>query len=353
MTTTWTTFRTGRDPDEIRYYTTAAAYLDAWPQIGDHRVVGGGSNLLVSDDGPAGSIVVLTSDRAAACDRDGDRVRIDAAGNWSETVAELGRQGLAGVESLIGIPGSVGGACVQNIGAYGTEIAERIEKVETIDASTGDVVHFDVTQCRFAYRDSRFKTADRGRYVVTAVVLRLVPDGLHQPRYAELARELESRFGRHDDGYTIDQVHHVVLELRRRKNMVWDKQDTRTWGAGSFFVNPIVAPSVFEAAQATSDATIPAWPIETTGQVKLAAGWLVEQSGFRRGHSWARVALADGHALGLVNRSGEASSLDVLEAANAVASAVHERFAIRLHAEPVLMGFDPAVELAFDAIIER
>lgn len=352
MTTTWTTFRTGRDPDELRYYDTSAAYLDARPQIGEHRVVGGGSNILVSDNGPAGRIVVLASNAEAGYERDGDRVRIDAAGNWSATVAALGRQGLAGVESLIGIPGSVGGACVQNIGAYGTEIAERIETVETIEASTGQTVVFDAMQCRFAYRDSRFKSADRGKYVVTSVVLRLVPSGLHQPRYAELARQLEDRFGRASDGYPIDQVHQTVLALRRSKNMVWDSNDTRTWGAGSFFVNPIVASSVFDAVQAKSDVPIPAWPVEATNEVKLAAGWLVEQSGYKRGHAWERVALADGHALGLVNRSGHATSKDVITAANVVATAVYESFGIRFHAEPVLLGFDPDVELAFDAIVE-
>lgn len=352
MTTTWTTFRTGGDPAALKRYGDSAAYLDALDHLGDHRVIGGGSNLLVSDDGPAGTIVVLASDDGAKVDVEASQATLDAAGNWSATVAALGRRGLAGVESLIGIPGSVGGAVVQNIGAYGTEIAELIEAVETLEVSSGKMVRFDAEACRFAYRDSRFKSFDRGKYVVTRVTLRLVPGGRHVPRYAELARHLEDRFGANRDGFSIDQVHETVLGLRRSKNMVWDQDDPCTWGAGSFFVNPIVSEAAFESVRAGSVASVPAWPIAETGKVKLAAGWLVEQSGFKRGHRWDRVGLADGHALGLVNRSGTATTADVIGAANEIAAAVQERFGIRLHAEPVFLGFDPSLALAFDAHIE-
>ncbi len=345
-----TTFRTGGPPERLVGFGSAAAYLDGRSELGVHRVVGGGSNLLVADGGPAGTIAVLSSPSSGLLDLDGTRARLDAAGNWHETALDLADRGLAGVESLVGIPGTVGGAIVQNIGAYGHEICEVVERVEVASVLDGSQAALTPDECKFAYRDSRFKSADRGRYVVLAVVVQLERNRLHVPAYDELARELADRTSGAADGYELHDVHQAVLGLRSGKNMVWDRTDTRTWGAGSFFVNPTVT-AIELASLVERLGDLPAWPVDRVTH-KVSAGWLVERAGFRRGHAWSTVALADGHALGLVNRSGTATTAEVLDAANEVARAVTRLSGLRLLAEPVLFGFDPDLRLDFDAHIE-
>lgn len=157
-----TTFRIGGPPDKIAQFASSEEYLRELGLLGEHRVIGGGSNLLVSDDGPAGTIAVLSSASSGVQDIDGSRVRLDAAGSWHQTAVELGQHGLAGVESLVGIPGTVGGAVVQNLGAYGHEFCEVIERVRVLSTTDGSTRWFSNFECGFGYRNSRFKSADRG-----------------------------------------------------------------------------------------------------------------------------------------------------------------------------------------------
>lgn len=348
-----TTFRTGGVPESLVPFGSASEYLARSDELGPHRVVGGGSNLLVADDGPSGTVAVIASESDGVVDLDGSRARLDAGGNWHATTLRLGAEGLGGVESLVGIPGTVGGAVVQNIGAYGQEICEVVERVEVVSTASGVTCWFSAQECRFGYRDSVFKSTERGRHVVTAVELRLRPGELHVPAYSELAGELERRCGQADraGGYRLDEVHESVLALRSNKNMVWQADDPRTWGAGSFFVNPTIGAGALGEITSRLGATPPSWEL-TAGRHKISAGWLVERAGFERGHRWATVGLTEGHALGLVNITGRASSADVLEAANEIASAVTRMCGLRLLAEPILFGFDAGIELAFDAHIE-
>jgi len=351
-TTISTTFRTGGQPDRSVVFESGADYVAKRASLGPHRVVGGGSNLLLSDSGPQGTLVAVASARHGVLEISGSTALIDAAGDWNATAFELAGQGLAGAESLVGIPGSVGGAIVQNIGAYGHEISEVVKRVRVLSVEDGQTMWLDAHDCQFGYRDSRFKSSDRGQFVVLEAQLVLTEGGLHRPAYAELADELASRNNSPaPEGYELQAVHQAVIALRSAKNMVWQDSDTSTWGAGSFFVNPIVSGKDHERLTKELSSAMPAWP-QLEGRVKLSAGWLVEAAGFHRGHSWETVALADGHALGLVNRSGKATTAEVLEAANQIASAVTALTGLRLLAEPILMGFEPDLAVAFDAHIE-
>lgn len=331
---------------------SASDYLAHRGELGPHRVVGAGSNLLVADDGPAGTVVVISSASSGVVDLDGSRARLDAAGNWHETALRLGVSSLGGVESLVGIPGTVGGAIVQNIGAYGHEICEVVERVEVVSTMSGATGWFSAEECRFGYRDSLFKSGERGRHVVTAVELRLRPGEPHVPVYTELAGELERRYSPDGaGGYELDHVHEAVLALRSNKNMVWAVDDPRTWGAGSFFVNPTLGTGMLADVTSRVGASPPSWDLPG-GCHKISAGWLVERAGFERGHRWATVGLTEGHALGLVNITGHATSADVIEAANEIASGVTRMCGVRLLAEPILFGFAADLELHFDAHIE-
>ena len=346
-----TTFRVGGPPDEVVRFTSSTEYREARPLLGEHRVIGGGSNLLVSDDGPAGTIAVLSSASSGVLDIDASRVRLDAAGSWHRTAVELGRHGLAGVESLVGIPGTVGGAAVQNLGAYGHEFCEVVERVRVLSTTDGSTRWLSRAECRFGYRNSRFKSTDRGRFVILEVEAQLRPDEGHVPVYAELASALREQTGSVAASYPLPEVHAAVIDLRARKNMIWSEDDTRTWGAGSFFVNPLVSAASLDRCSDVAGCVPPHWAV-SDGLHKLSAGWLVEQAGFRRGHEWDLVGLADGHALGLVNVSGRASCADVIDAANAIAAGVTRTFDIRLLAEPILLGFPSHTRLEFDAHLE-
>lgn len=178
----------------------------------------------------------------------------------------------------------------------------------------------------------------------------LRPDEGHVPVYAELATALGERSGAASP-YPLPEVHAAVIGLRDRKNMIWREDDKRTWGAGSFFVNPTVSAETLATCSSTAGGAPPHWPV-SKGQYKLSAGWLVEEAGFSRGHEWDSVGLAPGHALGLVNLSGRARSADVIDAANSMADAVTHKFDIRLLAEPILFGFPDGVRLDFDAHLE-
>ncbi len=188
--------------------------------------------------------------------------------------------------------------------------------------------------------------------MVLEAEVRLRPGEKHHPAYRELAGELEQRVpGSAEVGYDLADVHRAVLALRSAKNMVWDDKDPRTWGAGSFFVNPALTSDALAELVRRVGEQPPSWGMGPDAH-KVSAGWLVERAGFRRGHVWEKVGLAPGHALGLVNRSGRATASEVLEAANDIGRAVTEMSGIRLMAEPILLGFEPGIHLDFDAHIE-
>jgi UDP-N-acetylmuramate dehydrogenase len=300
-------------------------------------VLGGGSNVVVSDRGYDGLVVKISS-HGIAVDRDGT-VEVAAGEPWDPFVGRMVEAGLAGIECLAGIPGSVGATPVQNVGAYGQEVSGTIRWVRTFDLERGEVRVRTGEECGFGYRTSIFKRGSAQGEVVTAVAFALTPGGAPAIRYAELAHALEG------GPLDLPTVRRAVLALRRAKSMVLDPTDPNRRSAGSFFVNPIVPRARAEEAchraiaagvVATVDA-IPRWP--AGADVKLSAGWLIERAGFPKGTRRGAVGLSSKHALALVHH-GDGRTSDLLAFAREIAAAVEERFGIVLEREPVVLG-DP------------
>ncbi|WP_206662307.1 UDP-N-acetylmuramate dehydrogenase [Propioniciclava sinopodophylli] len=317
-------------------------------------VLSGGSNVLVADAGFDGVVVhVATSgvstDGGTFCEIDADAVgptgdgascggilvEVQAGENWDDFVAWTVAQGYIGVEALSGIPGAVGSTPIQNVGAYGQEVAQTIWSVRTWDRRDRTYRTFANADCDFSYRHSRFK-AEPGRYVVVSVTFQFLQGSLGAPiRFGELARRLEVEAG---GRAPLVDVRDTVLALRRGKGMVLDADDHDTWSAGSFFTNPIVDAEV--AALLPQDA--PRFPTED-GRVKSSAAWLIEHAGFAKGHGTPPATLSSKHTLALTNRGG-ATAADIVALAREVRDGVRERFGVTLVPEPVFVGveLDPA-----------
>jgi UDP-N-acetylmuramate dehydrogenase len=255
-------------------------------------------------------------------------LELEAGVDWDHAVALAVDEGYAGIEALSGIPGRVGAAPIQNVGAYGQEVAQTIARVRALDRTTGDVVELGPAACEFAYRDSLFKRT--GRYVVLSVALGLERSRLGTPvRYAELARALGVEVG---DRAPLPDVRSAVLDLRRRKGMVLDADDHDTWSAGSFFTNPVLAAD--DAARLPAEA--PRWP-ERDGRVKTSAAWLIEHAGYAKGYGDGRARVSSKHTLALTNR-GDATTGELLALAREIRDGVRAAFGVELVNEPVLVG---------------
>jgi UDP-N-acetylmuramate dehydrogenase len=295
-------------------------------------VLGGGSNLLVADEGFPGTVVEVATE-GLRLDHEGDDptcggvlATVAAGETWDDLVALAAERGWLGVEALSGIPGSVGATPIQNVGAYGQDVAQTIASVRVWDRRLRGVRTFASADCGFGYRHSRFK-ADPGRHVVLSVTFQLRQGTLGAPvAYAELARALGIELGQRAP---IADVREAVLGLRRSKGMVLDPADHDTWSAGSFFTNPVVA------ARDVPDGA-PAWP-QPDGTVKTSAAWLIERAGFTKGYGAGPAGLSTKHTLALTNR-GSARAEDLLALAREVRDGVEARFGIRLVNEPVLVG---------------
>lgn len=289
-------------------------------------VLGGGSNLLIADGGFDGLVLRMPQ---GAVVQTGARWTVPAGNDWDALVAAAVEAGHAGIECLAGIPGTVGAAPIQNIGAYGQEIAEVIDWVSVWDRTTQTIERLDRDACGFGYRMSRFKGCDAGRFVVLEVGLRLVPGGPATVRY----RDLTARLG---PAPSLAATRETVLAVRRTKSMVLDPRDPNTRSAGSFFMNPIVSPDDFERVRACVTGDVPHWPVE--GGIKLAAAWLIERAGMPKGYGEGPVGLSTAHTLAIVNRGG-ATAAQIRAFAEHVRGRVAARFGIRLHREPQWIGF--------------
>ena len=327
-----TTLRVGGPVADFVVATTEAELVDAVRDADEAGkpvlVLGGGSNLLVTDSGFDGRVVaVRTSGVQSDADACGGAVVRVAAGEvWDDLVVRAVDQGWVGVEALSGIPGRVGATPIQNVGAYGQEVAETIASVRCWDRQAGQVRTLFNRDCRFGYRTSRLKQ-EPGRWVVLEVVFQLRLGDLGTPvAYAELARRLGIEVG---ERAALADVREAVLALRRSKGMVLDDADHDTWSAGSFFTNPVLA------ADAVPEGA-PSWP-QPDGTVKTRAAWLIEHAGFERGHGNDRAALSGKHTLALTNRGG-ATATDLVTLAREVRDGVRARFGIELVNEPVLVG---------------
>ncbi|MCF6745726.1 UDP-N-acetylmuramate dehydrogenase [Blastococcus sp. KM273128] len=282
-------------------------------------LLGGGSNLIAPDEGWPGDVVAV---RSRGIERTGDTLVVQAGEDWDALVAHTVEQRLAGVEALSGIPGSTGATPVQNVGAYGQEVAQTITAVRVYDRAEKVERTLGPAECGFAYRDSRLKR-EAGRFVVLEVAFALEAGELSRPvGYAELARSLGVEVGARAP---LAAVRDAVLALRRGKGMVWDAADPDSRSAGSFFTNPIVA-----AERAVEGC--PSWPAGD-GQLKLSAAWLVQHAGFGRGTRDGRVGTSSRHSLALTTEDG-ATAAELLAFADRVVGAVRERFGVTLEREP-------------------
>lgn len=289
-------------------------------------ILGGGSNVVVADEGWPGTVVTV---RTRGIRRDGARWLVAAGEPWDDFVAATVAAGHAGVECLSGIPGSVGATPIQNVGAYGQDVAEVIRGVRVLDRTTGRQHTVSAEECGFGYRDSVFKRTPQ-RWLVLAVAYQLSPSATSRPiRYRELAERLGGDVG---DSRPLADVRRAVLDLRRGKGMVLDPDDPDTYSAGSFFTNPIVTGDVAGRLPAQA----PRYP--APGGVKLSAAWLIEHAGFGKGFAVGpRAAVSGKHSLALTNR-GQASTAELLELARVIRAGVAASFGVTLVPEPVLVG---------------
>ena len=326
-----TTLRLGGPADELVVAETEAELVAALA-IEDRPVLvlGGGSNLVVADEGFDGTVVeVATSGVTPDVDEEpscgGVVVRAAAGDSWVGLVDRAVQEGWAGVEALAGIPGLVGATPIQNVGAYGQDVSQTVASVRVWDRKLRGVRTFANADCGFGYRTSRFK-ADPGRHVVLDVTFQFRQGDLGAPvTYAELARTLAVEQGRRAPAA---DVRAAVLGLRRAKGMVLDAADHDTWSAGSFLTNPVVPGEVVPEGA-------PTWPAD--GGVKTSAAWLIEHAGFGKGYGVDGVGLSTKHTLALTNR-GSGSTDELLRLAREIRDGVEAAYGIRLVNEPVLVG---------------
>jgi UDP-N-acetylmuramate dehydrogenase len=307
-------------------------------------VLGGGSNALVSDEGFPGMVVHVALKGLTWRD-EGDRVvgAARAGEDWDEFVRQCVERDLAGVECLSGIPGSVGGTPIQNVGAYGQEVSETISSVRVFDRLAGEFAELSNEQCRFGYRASVFNTAARERYVVTAVAYALKPHGEPAIRYPDL----KSFFSNVSTSPSLRLTREAVREIRARKAMLITPGDPDCRSAGSFFKNPVVTPDNFALIEEIAKGqnligaaeAVPKFPAGD-GRVKVPAAWLIERAGFHKGYSRGRVGISSKHTLAIVNRGG-ATAREVIGLMKEIQERVAARFGVPLTPEPVFVGFDP------------
>jgi UDP-N-acetylmuramate dehydrogenase len=305
-------------------------------------LIGGGSNLVISDEGFPGTVVHVNTRGIGYAPVDGDDGAVDvtvAAGeDWDDVVAATVAEGLAGLESLSGIPGRAGATPIQNVGAYGREVAEVITRVRVYDRREDEILVLGNEECAFAYRTSLFKST-AARYVVLDVTFRLAAQPLSLPvKYAELAAELGVPLG---EGASVGEVRSAVLKIRGRKGMVLSPGDPDTRSAGSFFTNPIISAADFAAVEAAAAARA-AGPVPKydagEGLVKVPAAWLIEHAGFAKGYGApAPARVSSKHTLALVN-TGDATTADLLALAREIVSGVHSAYGVTLTPEPILIG---------------
>jgi UDP-N-acetylmuramate dehydrogenase len=311
-------------------------------------VLGGGSNLLVADGGFDG-LVLRVGLRGIALDtpelKSGESVQriyhVAAGEDWDRFVDRTVEDDCAGVECLAGIPGTVGGTPVQNVGAYGQEVASVIERVRVFDRQERAFQEFSAEECGFSYRRSRFNSTDRERYIVTRVNYRLTVGGEPTLRYAELQRAIQES-GHDGTQPGLVEVAAAVRRIRQSKGMLLVEGDPDCRSAGSFFKNPVVSEEKVKQIAAVSGKEPPRFPAgsgqENAGRLKMPAAWLIEQAGFAKGYGRGSARVSSRHTLALVNCGG-ASAEEVLLLARHINAAVEARFGIRLEMEPVLVGF--------------
>ena len=325
-------FAEARNLDDARQ-AAAIAGTNNWPLL----VLGGGSNLVVSDAGFPGLVLKIAITGIGWRREDSHIVFEAGAGeDWDSLVASSVRQDCAGLECLSGIPGTVGGTPVQNVGAYGQEVAETIQEVQALDLRSGEVVSLGADACRFAYRKSIFNTIDAGRYIILRVSFALTTGGEPHIAYADLKKCFAGRPGKP----TLQETRDAVRQIRLSKAMLIVPGDDDARSAGSFFKNPVVDESEYQrlaALAASRGLQVPRF--QTAQGIKVSAAWLVEQSGLQKGYQKGRVGISRRHALAIVNR-GCATAAEVVALKDEIQQRVFDAFGLQLTPEPVFVGFE-------------
>ena len=331
----YTSFRVGGPASKIIQVSTEAEIIAAIEDAGDSPILimGGGTNVLISDKGFDGTVIRISNNSVQsevdACS--GATLTIGAGEDWDTFVQTTIDRGFAGLETLSGIPGTVGAAPIQNIGAYGHEVAEFITRVRTYDRQEKALKTFTNSECEFSYRNSYFK-AHPGRYVVLEVQFQIRRGEFSDPiTYIELSRKLGIEPG---EKAPVAATRAAVLELRASKGMLLKNDDHDSWSAGSFFTNPIISQ---QAADQLPNAA-PKWPLND-GRVKVSAAWLIENSGIHKGDEVGGARISTKHVLALSN-SGSATASDIAELAKRARNQVKEVFGITLEAEVNLVGVE-------------
>jgi UDP-N-acetylmuramate dehydrogenase len=309
-------------------------------------VLGGGSNLVIADSGWPGLVLKIaiggiTSPRANDASGNAVLFTVGAGVNWDDFVAQTVVQNCAGIECLSGIPGSVGGTPVQNVGAYGQQVADTIESVRAFDLKEDRIVVLPKPACGFRYRSSIFNGTERGRYIILQVNYRLQRGGAPSLKYADLQKHFAERLVAKQTPPSLAETREAVREIRRTKGMLIVPGDDDCRSAGSFFKNPVLDKEQFRnlAERAASKGLeIPSYPA-LDAQHKVSAAWLVEHSGFAKGFRLGAAGISQKHALALINR-GDARAADIVGLKDKIQRAVQEAWGIVLQPEPVFVGFD-------------
>jgi UDP-N-acetylmuramate dehydrogenase len=331
----YTSLRVGGPATKIVQVSTEAQIIAAIEDAGDTPILimGGGTNVLIADKGFEGTVIRISNNSVQAevdaCS--GATLTIGAGEDWDVFVQTTITSGFAGLETLSGIPGTVGASPIQNIGAYGHEVSEFVTRVRTYDRQEKELKTFTNSECQFSYRNSYFK-AHPGRYVVLEVQFQLRIGEFSDPiTYLELSKKLGIEPG---DKAPVAATRAAVLELRASKGMLLSPDDHDSWSAGSFFTNPIISQ---QAADALPDAA-PKWPLND-GRVKISAAWLIENAGMHKGDEVGGARISTKHVLALTN-SGSATASDIAELAKRARDHVKEVFGITLEAEVNLVGIE-------------
>ncbi len=339
-----TTFRIG---GPARFFVEAKSRAEVQEAVAFSRarnqplfILGGGSNLLVSDSGFPGLVLKIAipgiEQRPGTNDEGKVLFELGAGESWDRFVSHAVLAECAGVECLSGIPGSVGGTPVQNVGAYGQEVSQTIESVEVFDLKDGQIRELCREACGFAYRSSIFNTTERGRFIILRVIYALTPGGEPRIAYADLQRHFAGRETRPNLAETREAVRHI----RALKGMLITPGDPDSQSAGSFFKNPVLSEEQHEDLRRRAVArglTIPAYPALEKSR-KISAAWLVEHSGFSRGYGSGHVGISSKHSLAIINR-GEATAAEVLALKDQIQQRVQEIWGVALEPEPVMVGF--------------
>lgn len=331
----WTTFGVG---GPARYFLNATSEQDVIDGLDYAKqqnisvfVLGGGSNLLIADRGFDGMVLRIGLKGMVW---EGPQLHAAAGEDWDEVAAACVRKGFAGVECLSGIPGLAGGTPVQNVGAYGQEIADVLVRVRALDRRTESLVELSKENCDFSYRSSIFNTTQKDRYIVLSITYELQEHAAPHVKYPDLFRRFDGKAA----PPTLMEVRDAVREIRASKGMLIVEGDPDCRSAGSFFKNPILREEEYARLQISAQEAVPRYPAGT-GKVKTSAAWLIEHAGFKKGFGNGRAGVSTKHTLALVNRGG-AEAADIVRLAREIRKGVEDAFGIRLVPEPVFVGFD-------------